>query len=161
MARTDQKSIPIVLFVIALALVAARVALPLLKNDAPKSSGTSGGDIVQWLTPDEGLRLAQSTNKPILFDFTADWCQPCHMLDAEVFRNEVIAKEINERFIPVRVVDRRREEGRNVFEVDELQQRYSVRGFPTVVFADRNGERARMEGFQGREQFERMMESVR
>ena len=160
MARTDQKSIPIVLFAIALALVAARVALPLLKKDAPKKS-SGGGDLVQWLTPEEGSRLAQSTNKPILYDFTADWCEPCHVLDAEVFRDAAIAGKINERFIPIRVVDRRREEGRNVFEVDELQQRYGVRGFPTVVFADSNGERARMEGFQGREQFERVMESVR
>lgn len=156
MARTDQRAIPIALFVIALVLVAARIAVPLLKNDTPK-----GGDAVRWLAPDEGLRLASTTDKPILLDFTADWCTPCHILDAEVFRNPAIARQINERFIPIRVTDRRREEGRNAPEVDELQQRFVVRGFPTVVFADRTGERARMEGFRGREEFERVMESVR
>ena len=156
MARTDQRAIPIALFVIAAVLVAARVIVPLFEREAPKSS-----DAVQWLTPDEGLRLASASDKPILFDFTADWCQPCHMLDAEVFRNPAIAKSINERFIPIRVVDRKQEEGRNAPEVDQLQQRFGVRGFPTVVFADRSGERGRMEGFRERDEFERVMESVR
>jgi thiol:disulfide interchange protein len=155
MARTDQRAIPIALFVVALVLVAARVAFPLVQPTPPQNGG------VHWYTPDEGLRLAASSNKPVLLDFTAEWCQPCHVLDAEVFQNPAIARAINERFIAIRVVDRRQEEGRNASAVDELQQRFTVRGFPTVVFADRGGERARMEGFRGREEFERVMESVR
>lgn len=156
MARTDQRAIPIALILIALGLVAARAIVALAQREAP--AGATG---VQWLTPEEGLRLASTSGKPVLFDFTADWCQPCHILDAEVFRNPAIARTINERFIAIRVVDRRREEGRNAPEVDELQQRFGVRGFPTVVFADRGGERARMEGFRGRDELERVMESVR
>jgi thiol:disulfide interchange protein len=156
MARTDQRALPVALIAVALVLVAARVAAPLVKRDAPKAAGA-----VQWLTLAEGLALAATTGKPILFDFTADWCQPCHMLDEHVFGNPAIAKGINERFVPIRVVDRRREEGRNAPEVDELQQRFGVRGFPTVVFADRGGERARVEGFRGPDEFERVMESVR
>ena len=156
MALTNQRKIPVILFVVAVALIAARVTLTVMKR-APKANESG----VQWVTPEEGLRLAMSSNKPVLLDFTADWCQPCHMLDEEVFRNPAIARSINERFIPIRVVDRRREEGRNSQQVDELQQRFGVRGFPTVVLADRGGERARMEGFRGREEFERMMESVR
>lgn len=156
MARTDQRAIPIALFAIAIALVAARIAVPLMNREAAQS-----GTAVQWLAPDEGLRLASTSDKPVLLDFTADWCAPCHILDAQVFRDPEIARKINEGFVAIRVTDRRREEGRNAPEVDELQQRYGVRGFPTVVFADGTGERARMEGFRGREEFERMMESVR
>ena len=155
MARTDQRAIPIALIVIAAVLVVARIAVPLLKSEAPQNGG------VRWLTPAEGLREAQASGKPVLLDFTAEWCQPCHMLDAQVFADPEIAKKINERFVPVRVLDRRQEEGRNAPDVDQLQQRFSVRGFPTVVIADRSGERTRMEGFGGRERFEQMMESVR
>jgi thiol:disulfide interchange protein len=117
---------------------------------------------VQWTDLDEAIELARRTNKPILYDFTADWCTPCHVLDAEVFRDAELAAVINDRFIPVRIVDRQREEGRNTPRIEDLQRRYSVRGFPTVVIAEGAGaERARMEGFRGRDEFERLMESVR
>ena len=158
MERTSQRYIPVVLIGIAVALLAIRIGVSVAKRSAaPAAAG-----LVRWVTPEEGLRLARETGKPILYDFTADWCQPCHMLDAEVFRNAALAKLINERFIAVRVVDRQQEEGRNSPGVEALQQRYGVRGFPTVVFADGTGaERARMEGFRGRAEFERIMDGVR
>jgi len=154
MARTNQRSIPVVLFILAVALVAARFVTQGVKQRAT-------GDGVKWMTVEEGLQLARTSNKPILLDFTADWCAPCHQLDAQVFQDAKLAKAINERFIPIRVVDRQREEGRNSDEVAGLQRQFSVRGFPTVVIADINGERTRMEGFGGRAKFEQMMESVR
>jgi thiol:disulfide interchange protein len=158
MARTSQRYIPVVVVGIAVALLAVRIGVSMAK----RSGESVKTEQVRWNTPEEGMRLARETGKPILFDFTADWCQPCHILDAEVFRNPALARLINERFIAVRVVDRQQEEGRNRPEVESLQQRYGVRGFPTVVFADVSGtERGRMEGFRGREEFERVMERVR
>lgn len=157
MARTNQRSIPVVLFAIAIALLAGRVVLQTMKSKEVAAQG-----LVRWVSIEEGERLARATHKPVMYDFTAEWCGPCHLLDGEVFLNPALAADINERFIPVRVLDRRQEEGDNKPAVDALQQRYSVRGFPTVVFADANGdERARMEGFPGREGFEKIMESVR
>jgi thiol:disulfide interchange protein len=71
--------------------------------------------------------------KPILYYFTADWCGPCRVLRQEVFSSEERARYLNEHFVPVIVVDRMREDGRNEPKVDELLRRYSVRAFPTLV----------------------------
>ncbi|MFP5246070.1 MAG: thioredoxin family protein [Thermoanaerobaculia bacterium] len=154
MERTNQRALPIVLLVVAALLVAARIASYGL---APRSAM-----LVQWVPLEDAQQLATSLGKPILYDFTADWCEPCHRLDDQVFRNAKLAGEINERFIPVQVVDRRQEEGQNTPDVNALQQRYGVRGFPTIVFATAEGsELARMEGFGGRDAFERVMERAR
>jgi len=156
MARTDQRSIPMVLFGLAIALLAGRIAV-----QAMKTGDTSGG-LVHWMTPEEGALAARASNKPMMFDFTAEWCGPCHMLEDDVFNNPAIAADINARYVPVRVVDRQQEDGNNPPAVEALQHRYTVNGFPTIVFADADGnERGRMEGFRGREEFERVMESVR
>lgn len=162
MAQTDwwdrqrQRSLPLWLVAVTLLLVIARIAT---SWSGTKESG--GGTQVKWISRAEAEERARVEDKLVLYDFTAEWCMPCHELEAQVFADGELAAMINERFIPVRVLDRTREEGRNTAEVDELQQRYGVNGFPTLVFA-RPGQpaRGRMEGFSEREQFERVVKSV-
>ena len=159
MGRTDQRSIPVALIAIAAVLLIARVACAPRETAAPANESAQ---LVKWHTPAEGLELARTSGKLVMYDFTAEWCGPCHVLDAQVFQNAEIAKQINERFIAIRVTDRMREDGGNTPEVAALQGRYAVRGFPTVVFADPQGtERGRMEGFGGRDRFVQIMERSR
>lgn len=89
--------------------------------------------------------------KAILYDFTAAWCQPCHRLDAEGLSDPQIASLIDSAFLLSRVVDRKREDGKNPPAIDELEGRYSVRGFPTLVVATQDGRPiARLDGYPGR-----------
>ena len=52
---------------------------------------------------DAAFARARAEDKPILLDIGAVWCHWCHVIDRESYENPVIAKIINENFIPVKV----------------------------------------------------------
>ena len=59
---------------------------------------------VEWHEwSDEAFAAAKSQDKPILLDIGAVWCHWCHVIDRESYENPVIAKIINEHFVPVKV----------------------------------------------------------
>jgi thiol:disulfide interchange protein len=159
MARIrNQRTVPAILIAIALLLVAARVVSRWIGPQEPKKAMAG----VRWVPLANAETVSRRTGKPILYDFTADWCPPCHLLDEEVFQDPALVAKINEHFVPVRVVDRQREEGRNTPEVLKAQARFGVGGFPTVVFADAQGNvREKIEGYGGAAAFARAMESAR
>jgi len=89
--------------------------------------------------------------KPMLYDFTAAWCPPCHLLDTEGLGDPQIASLVNSSYLLSRVVDRKREDGKNPPAIEELERRYSVGAFPTLVVATPDGRLiARLEGYPGR-----------
>lgn len=160
MARIkNQRTIPIALIALATLLLAARILSYSMRSEETPENGSS---LVRWVPIERAQALAVKSGKPILYDFTAEWCGPCHLLDAAVFKNEELASRINERFIAVRVTDRQREDGANPPDVQALQRQFGVNGFPTVVFADAAGNvKQKMQGFRDADAFEQAMESVR
>jgi thiol:disulfide interchange protein len=146
---------PVLLLAVAALLLALRVVLGFHEARPPAatpSGALSGADAVQWRTLEAGVAEAGATSRPILYDFTAEWCPPCRLLQREVFADPRSAAEIENRFVPVRVLDRQREEGRNARWVDSLQARYRVNSFPTLIVAGVDGrESARVEGYLGRD----------
>lgn len=60
---------------------------------------------VKWYSFLEAVELSKKLDKKkkIFIDVYTDWCGPCKMLDRNTFSHPVIAKYLNENFIPVKL----------------------------------------------------------
>jgi putative thioredoxin len=87
----------------------------------------------------EGFRnevVAASRRQPILVDFWADWCAPCHALSPHLER------ALNEYQGAIRLAKVEVDEGDNM----KLAGHYRLRGFPTVILFQGGAERGRFSG---------------
>lgn len=98
----------------------------------------------EWMTDfDDAKKIAAERNIPILVNFSgSDWCGWCIRLDKEVF-----SKEAFQAFAKKEVVlfladfPRRTPLPEDVKKQNEaLAQQFGVRGFPTILLLDADGE---------------------
>ena len=141
--------------IVVVALVAVRVAMLYVKSASGKRATTSQ---VRWIAIADAKRTAAATRKPILYEFSAEWCGPCKLVERD-FSDRTLAARINGAYVPVRVVDRQVEEGANPRDVAELERTYQVRGFPLLVVVGAGGNvRGREDGYGGRESLAQFIE---
>lgn len=143
------------------ALVAA-VVFRLVTTVTDKDKKEAGAGLVRWEPHESAQAAAARAGKPVLYDFTAGWCVPCHRLDKEAWGDDGIADKVNAGFVAARVVDRQREDGKNSASIQELQKRYGIQAFPTLVIADPSGrEIARSEGFRDKDSVIKFLDGSR
>jgi thiol:disulfide interchange protein len=153
--RKKQRALPIWLVIVIVLLIVARIV-------STKYPVTSDVDLVHWTPISMASAAAMRSHRPILYEFSAEWCGPCHVLEREVFMDASLADKINDRYIAVKVIDRQREEGSNAPEVQQLMDRYGVNAFPTVLVVAADGRvRERVRGYSGRDEFAALIDRVR
>ncbi|MCP5493502.1 MAG: thioredoxin fold domain-containing protein [Leptospiraceae bacterium] len=86
-------------------------------------------EIVWQNSMTRSLEIAKEKQLPIILDIYTDWCYYCKILEANVFPSYEVKQEL-EKFVAVRL---------NAERFPTLMRKYNVRGFPTILILDKDG----------------------
>ena len=92
---------------------------------------------------EEAKQTAKSEDKELLVVFTGrGWCQPCELLDAEVFQDEDFVQSTKDDFLFVELDSNfgdSAEEKERKGRFDSLKEKYLVGGVPKAILMDADG----------------------
>lgn len=107
-------------------------ALPLFASLA--SNEEVAGSDVQIVTSsaafDAAMATARAAGKPVLLDFSADWCIECKAIDRNIFGNKTVQQHLRDVVLIRADVTNYNDASRT------LMQRFDVVGPPTMIFFD-------------------------
>lgn len=121
--------------IIALAILSSAV-IQLLAQGVSFTSG------LNW---EQVKAKAKSSNKYIFIDFYATWCQPCKVMDAEVYPMKSVGDFLNEKFISIKIqTDATKNDNAEIkawYDIaSKLQRQFSINELPSFVFLTPAGE---------------------
>ncbi len=125
---------------VALALLAAGVAFALPRKAADRLV----------FSPYSETALSAAAGRPVVIDFSADWCLPCRELEERTFTDPaVVAAGKGWVFLKADLTRT------GSPEVEALKERWGIRGVPTLIFLGPDGKEAgeRLVGFEPPEAF--------
>ncbi|MFH1874796.1 MAG: cytochrome c biogenesis protein CcdA [Pseudomonadota bacterium] len=89
---------------------------------------------VAWVSNIEhAKKFAQDSNRPMMIDFYARWCPPCLELDRNFFSKDEVLR-LSYQLVPVRV-----DATVETPAVEEILEKYKIRGWPTILFISPQG----------------------
>ncbi len=91
---------------------------------------------IQWMT-DEAAALARAgeEKKPVMMDFSAEWCAACKKLERETFTDPAVIAASG-RFVCVRIDCTNTADPR----ARDMQKKYNIIGLPTILFLNSEGQ---------------------
>lgn len=107
---------------------------------------------IKWTESyEEAVQQAKNGSKPIVLFFTgSDWCVWCKRLEAEAFDTPEFAKDAGNDFVFV-MLDypmNKAQDPKIAEQNKQLQQKYDIRGYPTVILLDPNQQQIGVTGYR-------------
>ncbi|TMK85768.1 MAG: thioredoxin [Actinobacteria bacterium] len=96
-------------------------------------------DNIIQVTDGDFETMVLGSDRPVLVDFWAEWCVPCHMVSPIV---EAIARDHANSLTAAKL---------NVDDNPETTRKYGVMSIPTLIFFKDGKEEARVVGARGKE----------
>lgn len=130
-----------------------RAAIPAFLLLTTLTGSAARAEDVQWRYDyNTARREATEKGMPLLLDFTTENCFWCVKLDTTTFRDPVISRTLNERFVPLKV-----DASANAALTEALR----IHSFPTLVFAAPDGKIINMlEGYLDAPRFNDQLQRV-
>lgn len=118
-------------------------------------------DLVAWRDPSSAEAIAAPSGlTPVLYYYSASWCQPCRRLDKDVFHDADMAKYVNARFVPIHVATDNVAPGEHRAEARRLMALHHVQAFPTLVIERPGQEPLTLVGYPSRRKVLTLLYSI-
>lgn len=122
------------------------------------AAGISETARVTWYTDERAaLAAARAGKRPVLVDFSAEWCTVCTEIDTLLFKDPRVEQKLRE-FVTLKI-DVTRDTPQN----SEILKRYGVLSLPAMVFIGRDGkirDEPRVHGLISAEEFLAMLRTL-
>lgn len=125
------------------------------------------GETIEWLTSyEQAVDRAKDEGKPIVLFFTgSDWCTWCHKLEDEALNTPEFAESAANDFVFVRLdfPMRTKQDPILLDQNKELQQKYEVRSFPSIILITSDDRQIGVTGYRpgGGQQYAEHLKSMK